>query len=278
MKRVIASVVAYKNDPNTLIKAIQSFLDSAGDTILYLIDNSPTDELKTLISDSRVTYIHVGKNIGFGPGHNVAMRQTLLQADYHLVLDPDVYFGPEVIPGLVRFMDQEKEIGLIMPKVLYPTGELQRLCKLLPTPYTLIMRRFLKFLTPLLNRVNRDYELQFADYDQVMDAPFLSGCFMFFRNEALQEVGLFDERFFLYSEDIDISRRMHLRYRTVYYPHTVIFHFFGKAPYKNWRALRVNIQSAITYFNKWGWLFDPERVRINRKIVDRLKPKSPVNH
>lgn len=275
MKRVIASVVAYKNDRATLTKSIESFLNSAVDAQVFLVDNSPDDSLRTLFSDPRVTYYHVGKNIGFGPGHNVAMRKSLPLAEYHLVLDPDVYFGPEVIPRLLQFMDSEKEIGLTMPKVLYPDGRLQRLVKLLPTPYTLIMRRFLKFLTPLLNRENHFYELQFADYDQTIDAPFLSGCFMLFRNEALRQVGLFDERFFLYSEDIDLSRRIHQRHRTVYFPHAVIYHFFGKAPYKNLRALLVNIQSAVTYFNKWGWFYDPERKRINQDTLFRLKSQNP---
>lgn len=271
MKSVIASVVAYQNDPGTLRKAIESFLNSAGDTLLYLIDNSPTDSFRNLVQDPRVNYVHVGKNIGFGPGHNVAMRESMHQARYHLVLDPDVYFASDVIPSLVQFMDSELDVGLVMPKVLYPDGSLQRLCKLLPTPYTLIARRFLKFLAPLLRRVNYDYELQFADYDRIIEAPFLSGCFMFFRCEALKKVGLFDERFFLYSEDIDISRRIHQQYRTVYYPNTKIYHFFGKAPYKNLRALAVNIQSAVAYFNKWGWFRDLERTKVNRQTLSRLR-------
>ena len=270
MKRVIASVVVFNNDPVTLSRSLNSFLNSAGDTFLYMIDNSPSDQLRTLISDPRLIYIHIGKNIGFGPGHNVAMQQSIHQTHYHLVLDPDVYFGPEVIPLLYNFMEEQKEIGLVMPKVLYPDGSLQRLCKLLPTPFTLIVRRFLKFLPPLVNRVNRRYELQFADYNQTMDAPFLSGCFMFFRSESLQKVGLFDERFFLYTEDIDLSRRVHSQYRTAYYPHAIIYHFFGRAPYKNLKALLVNIQSAVAYFNKWGWFYDPERERINRDAVTKL--------
>ena len=273
MKKVIASVVVFNNDPVTLSRSLHSFLNSAGDTILYVVDNSPSDQLRTLISDPRLIYIHIGKNIGFGPGHNIAMRQSIHQAQYHLVLDPDVYFGPEVIPRLYAFMEAQPETGLVMPKVLYPDGDLQRLCKLLPTPLTLIMRRFMKFLPPLVNRVNRRYELQFADYNRIMDVPFLSGCFMFLRTETLQKVGLFDERFFLYTEDIDLSRRIHIRYRTVYYPHAFIYHFFGKAPYKNLKALLVNIQSAIAYFNKWGWFYDPERSRINRDTVMKLISK-----
>lgn len=278
MKRIISSVVAYNNDRETLGRSIESFLNSAGeDGLLYLIDNSPKDDLKTLNPDPRLIYRHVAKNVGFGPGHNIAMRLSSNNSDYHLVLDPDVYFTPEVIPELIRFMDDHPRIGLVMPKVLYPDGRLQRLCKLLPTPYTLIVRRFLKFLTPLLNSVNRNYELQFADYDQIIEAPFLSGCFMFFRNSALRQIGLFDERFFLYSEDIDLSRRMHAKYGTVYYPAVTITHFYGQAPYKNLRALWVNIQSAITYFNKWGWVRDPERTRINNKTLTDLKrQKKPL--
>lgn len=271
MKRVTASVVAYQNDWSTLKNSIDSFLNSAGDTVLYLVDNSPTRELGDLVTDPRVRYIHVGRNVGFGPGHNIAMRESVNHAQYHLVLDPDVYFDRQVIPALADYMDSQPDIGLVMPKVLYPDGSLQRLCKLLPTPYTLIMRRFLAFLTPMLRRVNEEYELQFANYDDIIEPPFLSGCFMFFRSSSLKEIGLFDERFFLYSEDIDISRRMHRSFRTVYFPWVHIYHFFGKAPYKNLKALLVNIQSAVTYFNKWGWFFDSERAAINRRTLTKLR-------
>jgi GT2 family glycosyltransferase len=274
--KVVASIVAFQNDQQTLQKSMESFLNSAGDTSLYLLDNSPKDNLKSLVTDPRIQYTHVGKNIGFGPGHNRAMRESLNKADYHLVLDPDVYFEKNVIPHLVGFMDQNPEVGLVMPKVLYPDGRLQRLCKLLPSPYTLIVRRFLSFIPVIQTKVNKEYELHSADYNQVMDVPFLSGCFMFFRTRALGEVGLFDERFFLYCEDIDLSRRMHRRFRTVYLPSVFIYHFFGKAPYKNLRALLVNIQSAVTYFNKWGWFYDPERKQINKATLARWNNKEVI--
>jgi hypothetical protein len=218
-----------------------------------------------------VSYEFVGKNIGFGPGHNIAMERVVATSDYHLVLDPDVYFSSDVIPRLINFMNDHPDVGLTMPKVLYPDGTLQRLCKLLPTPYTLIVRRFLKFVAPMLKKTNEEYELQFANYDQEMDVPFLSGCFMFFRCSALLKVGLFDPRFFLYCEDIDISRRMHRVLRTVYFPSVSIYHFFGKAPYKNLSALIVNIRSAFSYFNKWGWFVDDERKEINSKTLSRLR-------
>ena len=78
---------------------------------------------------------------------------------------------------------------------------------------------FKRFLPGRLTRKRlRKFQLQFTGYDKPMNVPYLSGCFMFFRMSALQEIGLFDERFFMYPEDIDITRRIHERYKTIFYP------------------------------------------------------------
>jgi GT2 family glycosyltransferase len=102
-----------------------------------------------------------------------------------------------------------------------------------------------------------------------MDVPFLSGCFMFFRTEALREVGLFDERFFLYTEDTDLTRRVNSRFRTVYFPDVSIYHHHARGSYNDFWLMMRNAQSAIRYFNKWGWLNDPERERINRLTLQK---------
>jgi GT2 family glycosyltransferase len=154
-----------------------------------------------------------------------------------------------------------------MPRVLYPDGRLQYLCKLLPTPKTLIVRRFLASLKSTLQRENFRYELQSSGYDKILDVPFLSGCFMFLRTEALRKVGLFDERFFLYTEDADLTRRIHRHYRTVFFPEATIYHHHARGSYKTPWLLWCNILSAIRYFNKWGWVRDAERDRFNRKTL-----------
>lgn len=157
-----------------------------------------------------------------------------------------------------------------MPKILYPDGRLQPLCKLLPTPYGLILRRFMHFLKNKLARFNYRYEMHASGYNKIMDVPFLSGCFMFLRKDALQKTGIFDERIFLYNEDTDLSRRIHQQYRTVYYPEALVYHYHEKKSYKNFQLLLVHIQSAIRYFNKWGWWNDPEREHINRETLSRI--------
>ena len=238
--------------------------------MLYLVDNSPTDELKYLVTDPRIIYRFNNKNVGFGAGHNTILREIIDVSKYHIVLNPDVYFDDSVILTLYMFMDQHPEIGQVMPKVLYPDGRIQPLCKLLPTPKTLIKRRFLNFYKSALEKENYRYELRFSGYDKIMDVPFLSGCFMFLRTEVLKKVGLFDEQFFLYTEDADLSRRIHKYYRAVYYPQVTIFHYHQRGSYHNMWLTWCNIKSAIQYFNKWGWANDSEREYFNEKTIQQF--------
>jgi GT2 family glycosyltransferase len=265
--KISASIVIYKNRVDFLYDAINSFLESTEESTLYLVDNSPTDEFGDLFKHPRVKYIFNNRNIGFGAGHNIALRKALEDnSQYHIVLNPDVYFDKSVIDKLHSFMNENENVGMLMPKILYPDGRLQPVCKLLPSPLTLFSRRFLRFNPSLLNKLNHWYEMHFSGYNKVMDVPFLSGCFMFLRMEAVKTVGLFDERIFLYTEDTDLSRRIHKHYRTVFFPEAVIYHYNEKGSYKNFVIMLHHVSSAITYFNKWGWFFDNERDYVNEKI------------
>jgi len=104
-----------------------------------------------------------------------------------------------------------------------------------------------------------------------MDVPYLSGCFMFLRVAALKEVGTFDERFFMYPEDIDLTRRIHRKYRTVFYPEVSIVHHHAQSSYKNGKMMWIHGLNLIEYFNKWGWIFDKERKKINTEIPKQLR-------
>ncbi|ULT28274.1 glycosyltransferase [Sphingobacterium sp. E70] len=143
---VTGSIVLYRNERNVLLEAIGSFLQSGLVIKLYLIDNSPTDELKDIVIDARIEYIHNPSNPGFGAGHNIALKSAIQQGvTYHLILNPDVYYAESVLEELTDYLEKNTDIGNIMPKVLYPNNEIQRLCKLLPTPYDWIGRRFNPF-------------------------------------------------------------------------------------------------------------------------------------
>lgn len=269
---ISASIVLYKTG-SSVKRTIADFLNTLLPVKLFLIDNSPTNNLKhklaEFLSDTRVEYIFNNANIGFGAAHNIAIRKVQNLSSYHLVLNPDVSFDSGVLENLFNYAESNKGIGLLMPKVVYPDGTLQYLCKLLPTPVDLIFRRFLPATTTAV-RMKR-FEMRNSGYNKVMEVPYLSGCFMFLRTESLKKIGLFDERFFMYPEDIDLTRRMHQDYKTVFYPEVRITHAHEKESYKSLRLLFIHIMNMIRYFNKWGWFFDKERKAINKHIQTQFK-------
>jgi len=270
MTQINASIVLYHNKKEQLIKAINSFLNTDLKVKLYLVDNSSNDDLKELGElDRRIEYIFNNANLGYGSAHNIAMRKSIEDGvAYHLVLNPDIYFDSGVLEKLFDYMEKNKDIGNIIPQVLYPDGEVQYLLKLLPTPTDLILRRFI----PLKNwkaKRNEAYELRLTGYNKIMNIPYLSGCFMFLRTSVLKEIGLFDENFFMYLEDTDLNRRIHVKYKTIFYPEVCIYHEYAKESYKNKKLLKYHIQSAIYYFNKYGWIFDQEREDLNQKAINK---------
>lgn len=269
-----SSIVLFKNDKNILKKSILSFLKTSLNVKLFLIDNSPFDDLKYLIKDPRIEYFHNPSNPGFGAAHNIAIKKSMeINSKYHLVLNPDVYFETGTLEKVIKYMDVNELIGNLMPKVIYPNGSLQYLCKLLPTPYDWIGRRFNPFKS-LVNRRNQIFELKFTNYNKIMEVPYLSGCFMFLRLDAIKKIGLFDENIFMYGEETDLCRRLNINgYKTIFFPDVTITHVFEKGSHKSFRLTWVGIKSAIYYFNKWGWFFDMERLQINDETLKKLNYK-----
>jgi GT2 family glycosyltransferase len=100
-----------------------------------------------------------------------------------------------------------------------------------------------------------------------MNVPNLSGCFMFLRVETLRDAGVFDNKIFMYLEDIDLNRRIHQMYKTIFYPSVEIYHEYNKESYRNIKLFKYHIISTLYYFNKWGWFIDKERKSINKKCL-----------
>lgn len=270
---ITASIVIYNNNSDDIQNVINSFFNTALNVKLFVIDNSETDRLKQYFERPNIEYFFNNKNIGFGAAHNIGIKKALeCNSFYHIILNPDVYFDAGVMEKIVGFMDNNNEVGLTLPKVLYPDGSLQYLVKLLPGPLELILRRFIT-IKSILKMIDNRYELRDADYNKSFDAPYLSGCFMFCRTEVLKKIGGFDERFFMYMEDVDLSRRINEISRTVYFSDASIYHKFTKGSHKSKRLLSYHIISAFSYFNKWGWFLDRNRSKINRQTLENIKTK-----
>lgn len=270
-KRITGAIVLYNNKREILLDSINSFLESEEVGKLYLIDNSKENSLKNIIIDERVEYHHNPSNPGFGAAHNIAIKKAQkIGSDYHVVLNPDVYFDGSIIKDLEKYMINNIDVGNVMPKVLYPDNSIQYLCKLLPTPYDWIGRRFNPF-KKIVEKRNDTFELRFTNYNKIMEVPYLSGCFMFLRLSAIDKVGAFDEGIFMYGEETDLCRRLiDGGFKTVFYPKVSIYHHFEKGSHKSWRLTKIGIQSAIYYFNKWGWFFDKKRKQINKQTLQKL--------
>ena len=201
-------------------------------------------------------------NLGYGKAHNIAIRETAYeQTAFHLAMNSDIRVQAEDIDAMHDWMIANSQVGQLMPKVLNPDGSQQYLAKRLPAPLDVFGRRFLPSF--LMKHRNKRYELRDLDLNRPINAPYLSGCFMMLRTKAVVEAGLFDERFFMYPEDIDLTRRIHRNYLTLYYPAWTIVHDHAQASYKNKHMLRIHIQNMCRYFNKWGWCFDKERQIFN---------------
>lgn len=255
-----ASIVLYQNDFEDLIPTLKDLLKCENLKSLYLIDNSPNDRLKfrvKVISD-KVNYFFLNKNVGFGSGHNFGIKKAFEEGyTTHLIVNPDIRIKkPEDIEILVAHLNKSKNCGLVVPKIIYPTGDKYPSIKRLPNPIILFVRRFLKFKV-CLRFINSYYELNPIENDEVIKIPvnsFASGCFFCISIPTFNLVGGFDERFFMYMEDVDICRKINLVSEIHYISKSEVVHIHNRESYRSNRLLTIHMISAFKYFLKWWFI------------------------
>ncbi len=273
MSLISISIVTYNNSLEQVDSCLSRFIhnDFIGEVLICENTETPVLNQSGLYNISeKIKYISNPENTGYGAGHNLAYSKVVSSDKYHVVMNLDVEADGNVFSELASFMDNEPLVVQVMPKVLNGDGSIQRLCKMLPTPINLIGRRFIRN-KGLAGKIDTSYTLSDYDYDQVLDCPYMSGCFMFLRRDSFERVFGFDERFFMYPEDIDLTRRLHDIGRTVCYPFVSIVHEHGQASYKSKKMLFIHIKGIVRYFNKWGWFFDRKRKLANIALKSRLE-------
>lgn len=268
MDKIYASIVTFHTRHSDLARLIECVMKSPIQKI-FIIDNSSNDELREFVQNNeKIHYIH-SLNLGYGSGHNVAIKKSLEEkVKYHIILNPDVYWHTPIVRELEEYMDLHSDCGLVMPKVLYPNGETQYLCKLVPTPADLILRRFIP-IKSWQTKHDYKYEMQWMGYNRILEVPILSGCFMMLRCSVVEKTKGFDERYFMYAEDVDLCRRIGEVSKTIFYPKVSIYHEYAKGSYGNRRMLIMHIKSIVKYFNKWGWFFDKKRRQRNQYCISQ---------
>lgn len=265
-----ASIVTYHTADDELRTCLDALLAAPCIRIVHIIDNSSDSATEKLAAQyaPRVTYTP-HPNTGYGDAHNVALRRTLnAGTQYHLVINSDVYFAAGTLEKCLEYMEAHPEAGQLIPHTSFPDGREQHVCHPLPTPLDMLMRGFLPKGWFASRR--RRYNLTDRDPAQVINPPYHHGCFMLLRTEALRIAGLFDPRYFMYPEDIDLTRRIHRYSRTVYYPGATIVHAHRAESKTSCRMRKIHIVNMLKYFQKWGFFCDHERRKFNRQLMHEI--------
>lgn len=270
--KIIASLVLYRHSLSDIQNTLNSLLEEESIDKICIVDNGSYCQWLNDFDHVKIDVIKLEKNIGFGGGHNIAFERCshLYEYDFMLVCNPDIYFDFGEVDKLYSFSVQNKT-GLSIPKIIYPDGRLQYSCKLLPRPMQLLLRRFFPSAS---NGINFKYELRDADYGRAFFAPSLSGCFMLLSKEAIERTSGFDQRYFMYLEDVDLSRRVCIEsFNVSYCPSSTVVHESQRGSYRDVKFLYYHICSAIRYFNKWGWFKDKEANALNDRCLSNLPLK-----
>jgi GT2 family glycosyltransferase len=270
--RLSVSIVVHHSSLALLQRLLQSLQRAAaaahaagcaGQVSVRVIDNSLDAQYRQRLLELlartpggegfRVDYAGLPDNRGFGAGHNSMIREA--ESEVHLVLNPDTELAEEALcTGLSR-LARAPDIALLSPRVCGPDGAREYLCKRYPSVLVLLLRGFApEIVRRLFHRRLDAYELRdLCSGEGEADVPLASGCFMLARTAALRAVGGFDERYFLYFEDYDLSLRLAGQGRLVFLPAMQIVHHGGYAAGKGRAHLGWFVRSGIRFFRQHGW-------------------------
>ncbi len=218
-----------------------------GESVQDLLNGGEQDD------DYRLNYHHCGSNLGFGGGNNLVVNG--LASDFHLILNPDVALTESALETALSRMRGDSSIVLLSPHVSSEESTQEYLCKRYPSVLVLLLRAFApEFLRNLFHDRLAHYEMRdVCAGENEAEVVLASGCFMLLRTDALRECGGFDERYFLYFEDFDLSLRLAALGRLIFDPTVKIVHHGGYAASKGFAHIGMFIKSGIRFFNTHGW-------------------------
>lgn len=207
-------------------------------------------------------------NRGYAGGNNLGLK--VATGRYLMIMNPDIIVFPGALETLVKYLDEHSDVGLVGPRLSNPDGTLQHSCYRFHTPWTPLLRRTPIGALGFARRALDRFLMEDEDHSKPMDVDWLLGGAIVARRTAVDRVGLLDERFFMYFDDVDWCRRFwEAGFRVVYVPNAYMVHFHQRASAEaQWwgilssRAGRIHVGSAVRYFLKYRGKENPRYAHI----------------
>jgi N-acetylglucosaminyl-diphospho-decaprenol L-rhamnosyltransferase len=237
---------------------IERCLESVRGYETIVVDNGSTDETLAIVQRFPDVRVLEQENVGMGGGNNAGMR--VASGRYFLLLNSDAWVVGDAVEQLARFADQHPDAAVVGPRLLNPDGSLQRSARAFPTLWRLSTEYlFLRKLGPRSRVLNRFYEGGF-EHDEVREVDWLFGACLLVRRDAADEVGLFDEEFFMFSEETDWLYRFRQAGWSVYFfPGAEVVHVGGAS--HGGTLFAENVRGHLRFLAKHRGTREAERAR-----------------
>lgn len=239
---------------------------------IIVVDNSCGDRgLEDLKSGfPEVKFMENRQNVGFAKANNQAVR--IAQGENLLFLNPDIVLTEGSVHKMLSGLKSDRTIAILGPKVLNDDGSLQYSCRRFPTIWAGMFNRY-SLLTRLFpsNRFSARYLMTDFDHNSVKEVDWVSGCCMMAPREIFCKIGLFDENYFLFNEDVDLCKNAGSRgYKVIYYPFAEVYHSITSSNRKLAPGIIIKRHIGMSYyFRKHHGAGIPLRLFINLMITTR---------
>lgn len=265
---LIISIVNY-NTKDFLHQCLSSIYSTSIplDFQVHVVDNNSADGSQEMVETffPQASLICNKQNFGFARSNNQVIKST--DSQYILLLNPDITVMPKSIENITDFMNKHSDVGALGCKLLNPDKSVQFSCRKFPNALTIFLRGLYTDLLFPNAPIFKQYMMADWNHSTIAEVDWIMGSSLMLRREALQEVGLFDESFFMYYEDVDLCLRMWEKWKVCYFPHSQMIHHHLQESHRlsAVRQRLIHIVSAYYFFRKHG-LFPQRKARL-RSII-----------
>jgi GT2 family glycosyltransferase len=226
----LSIVIVTWNNTQIIRECLRSLasLDTNPAAEIIVVDNASSDGTPDLIQNEfpHVSLIRNQRNLGFAAGSNLGIR--LSSGEYVCLINSDVVVPEDCVEKLLRYMGEHQDIALVGPKMILPNGSVGRSCLHFPTVANWTWRALALDAIFKRSRLFGAYLMTYFQYDRIADVDVVTGWFWVIRRKAMDQVGLLDENFFMYAEDMDWCKRVkNAGWRVVFYPEAAAIHHCG---------------------------------------------------